>query len=374
VAPPYDIGPNPWSLLPVTDLVFIDPVSTGFSRAAPGEEPKQFHGVDEDVECMGELIRLYTSRNRRWASPKFLAGESYGTTRAAELARHLQDRHGMSVNGLVLISAILNFATARCDPGNNVAFALALPTFAAVAQHHEQAKSVALREVEDFALGPYMTTLLRGSRATARELGRAAGAVSAFTGLSRDFVERCNLRVSPGRFRKELLRATRQVVGRFDGRYTAVDPDAAAHESEHDPSNSAVQGPYTAAANDDLRRHLGYEDDLPYEVLNNKGVQPWNFGDKGRGRYLDATVALSDVMAKNHGLRVFVASGLHDLATPYFASEWALDTMAVTALDPALAPNIETRRYPGGHMMYLHQPELGALHADVRAFLDGWRP
>ncbi|HZQ27336.1 MAG TPA: hypothetical protein VFA94_06530 [Acidimicrobiales bacterium] len=376
VAPPYPVGPNPRSLLPFTDLVFIDPVSTGFSRAAAGEDPKQFHGIDEDVACLAELIRLWCTRNHRWTSPKYLAGESYGTARAAELARHLQDRHGMNVNGLVFISAILNFATARTDRGNDLAFALALPTYAAAALHHGRlAPGTSLErvtaEVEDFALDRYLPTLLRASRATERERTRLAGAVARFTGLSRSYVERCNLRVEPSRFRKELLRQSGCVIGRFDARYAAPDADGAADGSDHDPSNSAVQGAYTAAVNDYLCRHLGYEDDMPYEVLNSAAVQPWNFGDKGRGRYVDASEALHAAMARNHGMRVFLASGYHDLATPYFASEWAIDHMA---LDGMPSQQVATHRYQGGHMMYLHEPELGLLHDDLAAFLQGWRP
>jgi carboxypeptidase C (cathepsin A) len=376
-APPFPLIDNAYSLLPESDLVFIDPVSTGYSRPAPGEDAKQFHGVDEDVETVGEFIRLFTTRAHRWASPKYLAGESYGTTRAAALAGHLQDRHGMYFNGVMLISAVLNFGTTSYGHGNDIAYALYLPSLAAIAWYHgrlgKQFDDVdaLVAEVEEFALGDYISVLVRGSRASDKERAKVAAALARYTGLSRDFVEQCNLRIAPPRFGKELLRDERRTVGRLDARYTGSDPDAAGEYSQYDPSYPAIQGPYTAAMNAYLRDHLDFKDDAAYEILNGQAVHPWKLGDKAEGRYLDVSPTLRDAMTMNHALRVFVGGSYYDLATPYFATEWTLDQMT---LDPSLRKNIVVSRYQSGHMMYIHEPELVRLHADLSAFVTAPTP
>ncbi|HUG44191.1 MAG TPA: peptidase S10, partial [Acidobacteriota bacterium] len=290
--PPYGLVDNEHSLLDLTDLVFIDPPSTGYSRSAPSEDPKQFHGVEEDIEWVGEFIRLFTTRYERWGSPKFLAGESYGATRAAGLARHLQQRHGMNLNGVLLISSILNFQTARFDTGNDLPYPLFLPSYTAAAWYHSKLGSElqtnlrqALREAEEFALGEYAPALMQGSGLSAQDRQRIASAMSRLTGLSPAFIERSNLRVPLRRFVKELLRDERKTVGRLDSRFTGVDADAAGETFEYDPSYAVIQGPFTAVANDYLRTHLGFESELPYEVLTAR-VRPWNFGP-AQNRYLN---------------------------------------------------------------------------------------
>jgi carboxypeptidase C (cathepsin A) len=368
--PPYELVDNAQSLLDVTDLVFIDPVTTGYSRAAEGESASQFHGVTPDVEWVAEFIRLYTSRELRWPSPKFLAGESYGTTRAAALAGHLQERHGMYLNGLVLVSAILNFQTARFDVGNDLPFVLFLPTYAATAWHHKRVSReyqndlrAFLDEVERFAIAEYMPALARGDALSGAERERLVARLGRYTGLSLEFIERCNLRIEIGRFTKELLRDERRTVGRLDSRFKGIDLDAAGERYEYDPSMSAILGPYTATINDYVRRTLKYENDLPYEILTGR-VQPWKYDQENR--YLNVAETLRRAMTRNPYLKVFVASGYYDFATPYFATDYTFQHLG---LDASLRGGVTFGYYAAGHMMYIHEGELARFKRDVASFV-----
>ncbi len=370
--PPYALEDNAHSWLDATDLVFIDPVTTGYSRAATGEDDAQFHGVRSDVEWVGEFIRLYTSKYERWASPKFLAGESYGTTRAAKLADYLQERHGMYLNGIVLISAILNFGTTEFDSGNELPYALFLPTYAATAWYHKRVAPELqgdlrklLDEVERFTLDDYLPALARGDALSEPERKQIGAKLARYTGLSLDYLVSCDLRIQDGRFCKELLRSERRSVGRLDSRFLGIDRDAAGESSDYDPSYAAIQGPFTATLNDYVRRELGYESDLPYEILTGR-VHPWKFDEKNS--YLDVSRDLRDAMTHNPALKVFVAAGYYDFATPYFAAEYTLRHMR---LDPTLRGNVTLAHYASGHMMYIHQDELVRLKHDVRAFVTG---
>jgi carboxypeptidase C (cathepsin A) len=374
---PHRVVDNDASLLDVSDLVFIDPISTGYSRPAPGQEAKQFHGLREDVEWVGEFIRLHTSRAGRWRSPTFLVGESYGTTRAAALARHLAQRHGMYVGGVGLISAVLMFVSIRPDPGNDLPHILALPTYAATARYHQRLdpRFADLRalteEVEEFALGDYATALLQGDRASEAARRSVRDRLAAFTGLEPGFVDACNMRVSPRRFYKELLRSERRTVGRLDTRFTGIDSDAAGEGPEYDPSHTMVQAPFTAAVNAHVRGELGFASDLPYEVLNGEKVRPWNYGEDGENRYTNVATMLREAMSWNRDLRVLLASGYYDMATPFAAAEWTLDHMG---LDPSLAGNVRRTRYEAGHMMYIHPPSRDRLAAELRALVTGSAP
>lgn len=247
--PPYRLEDNPFSLRDVTDLVFIDPVSTGYSRPAPGEDPKQFHGVQEDIRSVGDFIRLYVTRAQRWLAPKFLAGESYGTTRAAGLAGYLQEHDGMYLNGIILISSVLNFETIASDRGNDLAYLLDVPTYTATAWFHHRLPADlqgdlqrALSEAEAFALGDYAHALLEGDALPPAQRHEIAQRLARSTGLSPEFIERAGLRVDPSRFRKELLRDQRRTVGRYDTRFTGIDYDAAGDRPDYDPSYAAVEG------------------------------------------------------------------------------------------------------------------------------------
>jgi carboxypeptidase C (cathepsin A) len=374
VPPPYELVDNPHSLLELTDVVLIDPVSTGFSRAAQGEKARQFHGLRADVSWVAEFIRLHLTRARRWRSPKFLLGESYGTTRAAALALHLQERHGIELNGVCLISAALVLQAGRPAPGNDLPYLLTLPSYAAAGWYHDLVRDrfpdpqALAAEVEDFALGDFARLLLLGDRVGEAESRAAADRIAAFTGLDADFVRRSQLRVPPQRFFKELLRERQRVVGRLDARFLGIDADAAGERADHDPAYRVIQGPYTAAVNDYLRSELGWESDQLYEVLNPDRVRPWRYLEEGEVGYPPVAAELGRAMARNPSLKVFLAAGIYDLATPYFAAEWALDHLGI---DPALRANFTRRRYPAGHMMYIDPPTLERLCLDLQAFYSG---
>ncbi len=370
LAPPPRLVPNPHGLLELSDLVFIDPVTTGYSRAADGVDARDFHGVLQDVESVGEFIRLYLTREGRWASPVYLAGESYGTTRAAALADHLQSRHGIYPSGLVLISAILNFQTARFDVGNDLPYPLFLPTFAATARYHGRlAPGVGdelapfLKEVEDFARTDYTLALMEGDALAPEDRARIAQTLARYTGLDVDWIERANLRIDIGRFVKELCRSERRTVGRLDSRYRGFDRDAAGERYEYDPSYAAIQGPYSMALNHYVRTELGFESDLPYEILTGR-VQPWDYSTV-QNQYLNVAEHLRRAMTKNPALRVFVANGYYDLATPYFATHY---TFGHLQLPEELRSNIQMAHYESGHMMYVRVEDLIALRRDLGGF------
>lgn len=369
--PPYRLVDNEHSLLDLTDLVFIDPVSTGFSRAVVGEKAKDFHGFKKDIESVGDFIRLYTTRYQRWSSPKFLIGESYGTTRAAGLSGYLQERHGMYLNGLMLVSSILDFMTASFDPGNDLPYILYLPTYAATAWYHkrldpelQQDLRATLDEVEAFAMGEYSLALMQGAALPSEERARLVEKLARYTGLSADYIERTDLRIEIHRFTKELLRHERRTVGRLDSRFKGIDRDAVGQEHEYDPSMTNIVGPYTATFNDYVRRELQFESDLPYEILNPR-VWPWSYAEH-ENQYVNVAETLRKAISINPYLRVFVGNGYYDLATPYFATEYTFNHLS---LDPSLQQNISMSYYEGGHMMYIHLPSLAQLKADLAAFV-----
>ena len=369
--PPYKLVDNESSLLDITDLVFIDPVSTGYSRAVPGETPKQFHGLQEDVQSVGDFIRLYATRNRRWSSPKFLAGESYGTTRAAALSGYLQQRYGMYLNGIILISAILNFQTTEFDTGNDLPYQLILPTYTAIAWYHKKLAAdlqddlrKAVEASEKFALGEYNQALLAGDTLPEARRAEVAEKVARFTGLSPDFVKRNNLRVELSRFNKELLRSQSRTVGRLDGRFEGIDADAGGSSNEYDPSFAAIIGPYTAAFHDYVRGDLKFESDLFYEFITGS-VNPWSY-HQYENRYVDVAETLRQAMTQNQFLRVFVAKGYYDCATPYFAASYTFEHLG---LDPTLRGHLTDNYYEAGHMMYVHVPSLAKLKRDLGTFM-----
>lgn len=372
IPPPYQLVDNDYSILDKTDLVFIDPVSTGFSRAVPGEKPKQFHDFKKDIESVGDFIRLYATRYQRWSSPKFLVGESYGTTRAAGLSGYLQERHGMYFNGIMLISSILNFQTARFIPGNDLPYILFLPSYTATAWYHQKLSPelqadlyVTLAEVEEFALGEYASALMKGATLTDDLQRDIAQKLANYTGLSADYIERTNLRVNIHRFCKELKREQGVTVGRLDSRFTGLDRDAAGEHYEYDPSYAAIQGPYTATFNDYVRRELQFESDLPYEILTGR-VHPWSF-DTHQNEFVNVAETLRKAMTVNPFLKVHVANGYFDLATPYLATKY---TFTHLGIDRSLQDNISMSYYDAGHMMYLHQPSLAQLKLDLAGFID----
>jgi carboxypeptidase C (cathepsin A) len=367
--PPYDLTENPHTLLAHSDLVFIDPVSTGYSRPTKGEKSKEFHGYKTDLESVGEVIRLWTSRHGRWLSPKYLCGESYGTLRAAGLARHLQQTYGMNLNGLMLISTVLDLGLLRRSGHNDNPYVMFLPTYAAIAHYHGLHGDRPLRDVldeaETYAAGDYPWVLSRGSRLTAGERAAAVAKVASLTGLSEDYVDRVDLRIEHIRFFTELLRHRRLTVGRLDGRFTGWDEDYGRERWSSDPAMDAIMGPYTAAFNHYVRADLDYRSDLPYEILSREVNQGWSYKEF-EGQNVSVAEKLAEAMRANPFLRVYVGCGYHDGATPYFAAE---HTMAHLALPETLRGNIEFRYYPAGHMMYVHEPSRIAQSEHLGRFV-----
>jgi carboxypeptidase C (cathepsin A) len=369
--PPYHLVDNEYSLLDMTDLVFIDPVSTGYSRPVEGQKAKEFHGFKKDIESVGDFIRLYATRYRRWTSPKFLAGESYGTTRAAGLSGYLQERHGLYLNGIILVSAILDFGTADFFPGHDLPYILFLPTYAATAWYHgkiNRRKPLAslLKEVEKFTLGEYTLALLKGTALTREERSQIIAKLSGFTSLSEDYIDRTDLRINIFRFCKELLREERRTVGRLDSRFTGIDRDSAGEFPEEDPSMSAIMGPYTATLYDYLRGELKYESDLPYEILTPK-VSPWSYAEF-ENRFVNVAETLRKAISNHQALKVHIANGYFDLATPYLATRYTFDHMG---LEKGLRDNISMSYYEAGHMMYIHMNSIKRLKEDLANFIQG---
>ncbi|MBE2236678.1 MAG: peptidase S10 [Caldilineaceae bacterium] len=370
--PPYQLVDNDYSLLDVADIVFIDPVSTGYSRPAPGEEAKQFHGLEQDIESVGEFIRLYVTRYKRWASPKFLIGESYGTTRAAGLAGHLQRQHGMYLNGLLLISSVLNFQTLEFEPGNDLPYVLFLPTYAATAWYHGRLDAdlqadlqKTIHEASAFAAGDYAHALFQGSALSAAAHADMVNRVARYTGLSEAYVETSNLRIEIFRFCKELLRGTRRTVGRLDSRFIGLDRDAAGERGEHDPSYAAIQGAYSSAMNAYVREELAFASDLPYAVLTGL-YETWDYS-KHQNKYVDVSETLRASITQNPFLKVFIANGYYDLATPFFATEYTVNHLH---LEAALRDHVRMAYYAAGHMMYVHEDSLAQLRIDIIDFLN----
>jgi carboxypeptidase C (cathepsin A) len=367
---PYRLVDNEHTWLDFTDMVFIDPVGTGFSRAATAELGRKFWGLQGDIRSVGDFIRLYLSRHERWASPLFVVGESYGTTRAAGLARHLVDR-GIALNGVILVSTILNFGTADWSTGNDLPYALILPTYTATAWYHRKLAPdlqadlrKTLAEAERWATTEYLVALAKGDRMTPEERRAVAERLARYTGLSAGYVDQSNLRVELGRFQAELLRDQGKTVGRLDSRFTGTNPIGGAERAEFDPSMTAIRPPYTATFNDYVRRELGFKSDLEYYILGGGIGAPWNFGSDNE--YVDVGESLRAAFARNPHMRVFVAYGYYDAATPYAAAQYTIDHLR---LPPELKARISSGYYESGHMMYIHRPSLAKLTEEVRGFV-----
>ncbi|MEL6257482.1 MAG: peptidase S10 [Pseudomonadota bacterium] len=373
-APPYPVVDNAHSLLDVTDMVFIDPVGTGYSRALGEAEAKDFYGVAEDAESIAAFIKHWLSENRRWNSPKFLAGESYGTTRAAAVTKELGGWDGVALNGVILVSAILDFQTARFGPGNDTAHLAFFPTMAATAWHHgkvDQSRwggdlEAFADDARDFAADRLAPALIRGNTLLDGERRTIAAEMAAFLGVSADWILDTRLRVDPIRFRKELLRDEGFHVGRFDSRYKGVDPDEAGERPTDDPSGYGIASAYVAALNDYFTRDLGVDLTREYKVLTAGPISNWNWDINGQGwpAYVNVAPWLGEGMRENKDFRVLLASGWYDLATPFFGAEMALQKNGM------VPDRVEYTYYEAGHMMYLVEDEARQLSEDVRAFIE----
>jgi carboxypeptidase C (cathepsin A) len=370
-APPYTIVNNENSWLDKTDLVFIDPVSTGFSRPAAGENPGQFHGFNEDVQSVGSFIRHFLTAYERWGSAKFLAGESYGTTRAAGLSKFLQDNYRIYINGIFLISPVLNFGTADFAVGNDLPAILHIPSFTAAAWYHKKLtmaqladQQKALQESEAFALGEYTTALMQGDNLSEADKAKLAEKVAYFTGLDKDYVLRSNLRIDENRFYKELRRKDGLTIGRLDARFTGRDFDDAGEQVGFDPSFTNIDGPFTSAINDYFERELKVKEDKAYNIFGN--VYPWNYNNV-QNQYLNVAESLRDAMSKNPALKVYVGSGFYDFATPYFIAKYDI---AHLFLRPEFRSNVKHFFYQAGHMYYINKPDMDKMKKDVDGFFE----
>ena len=380
---PYQLVPNQYSLLDKSDLVFVDAVGTGFSRPVGKATMKNFAGTDQDVQAFSRFIQRYVSVNHRWNSPKFLFGESYGTTRSAALVDALETG-GMSFNGVILMSTILNYFTLA--PGSDAIFIGNLPSYAAIAWHFEKVahqgreEKAFLDEVRAFARGPYAEALALGHNLSPAQVDAIAAKLAGYTGLSAPYIKEANLRVGPSRFRKELLRDQRMILGRYDARFEGSDVDAAGENPGYDPSSTGIMGAFVSAFHDYLDRELKYtskETYLPRTPNPPNAIQEWDHthrppgaGGPGPGQgppLRDAYVGgdLADAMRKNPRLKVLSANGLFDLATPFFITEYDL---AHLQLEPKLRANIEFSYYHSGHMIYLNVDALKQLKSDLAAF------
>ena len=372
-APPYPLVDNPDSLLDVTDIVFIDPVGTGFARAIGKKEAKDYWGVSADAKSVAEFIRMWLSDNGRWNSPKYIGGESYGTTRSVALVNELESQYNdVALDGIILISTILDFGATAQAQGNEMPYILNLPSMATTAWYHHKivnppatAGEIAA-QARAFAIGPYAAALLKGNQLGAEERASVRAELARFTGLPEQFVDNANLRVSPGRFYKELLRDKGLTIGRLDTRYTGADYDRAGEEPDNDPSFYAIDGAYTAAINSYLREDLKLKIDRQYVTIGGVNDWDWKLADqKGRDGevYVNVAPYLGRAMRENSGLRVFVGQGWYDFATPFFAAEYSMNR---PGFDPA---RIQFHYYDAGHMMYVRPEDLHKLSADVRAFI-----
>jgi carboxypeptidase C (cathepsin A) len=369
-APPFPIVDNPDSLLDATDIVFIDPVGTGFSHALGATDPKEYWGVTADAKSVADFIRLWLNDNGRWNSPKFLGGESYGTTRSAAVANQLEGAfNDVSLNGILLISTILDFGAQANVQGNEMPYVIFLPSMAAAAYHHAKAPEDAgtleafVAEARAFAGGEYATALLKGQRLQGEERAAIRRRLARFTGLSEQFLEQADLRITDGRFYKELLRDRGLTIGRLDARYTGRDFDAAGEEPDNDPSFYGIDAGYTAAINSWVREGLKFRSDRSYTTIGPVGDWDWNLGPGESKYYKSVAPYLGKALRENSGLRIFVGQGYFDFATPFFGAEYALSRTGFPQ------DRIQFSYYGSGHMMYVRNEDRAKLSRDIRAFI-----
>ena len=370
--PPYPILDNPDSLLDVTDLVFIDPPGTGFSHLIGKTEGKEFYGVTADAKAVAGIIRRWLNDNGRWNSPKYLGGESYGTSRSAAVVNELEGDtyNDVGLNGIILISTVLDFAAGSDAPGNELSYITNLPSMAAAALYHGKASAPSVdafvQEARQFAIGPYASALLKGQALSPEERASVRRQLARFTGLSETYLEEADLRVTPDRFYKELLRDRGLTIGRLDSRYTGKDYDNAGESPDNDPSFYGIDAGYTAAINSWARGTLGFQTDREYQSIGNVGRDwDWRIGGRDANAYLNLAPYIGRALRENAGLRIFVGQGYYDFATPFFAAEYALSRTGIPQ------DRVRFHYYDAGHMMYVRDEDRHKLASDIRAFIRG---
>ena len=377
-APPYNLVDNPNSPLDVTDLVQIDAMMTGYSRPAPGVKVTDFTGAVNDQKLFGQFIRNYLDKYNRWASPKYLFGESYGTFRSAGLASELQGTEGIELNGIMLLGTVLDFGNIQPSATNDLAYECYLPTYAATAWYHKklgadlqrQTLEQVVQQARSYAFGDYMTALAKGNNLSAAERTAVAQQVARLTGLSPQFVSNTNLRVDPGTYRTELLRNEREMVGRYDSRMIGINGNPASQRQDYDPSDVAPSGAFMAAFMRYLHSDLNYESDLQYYLGGRAGR--WDYssltggGNLGAG-YPSESESLREAMAKDPYLHVMVGAGYYDMATPFANAEYTFNHMGY---DQTYKDRVEFKYYKSGHMAYLNQESARQLKSDVVNFIQ----
>ena len=365
----WQLQPNAWSIIDETDLVFIDPVSTGFSRPEKHDQKGEFHGYENDVATVSEFIRRWTAEQGRWASPQYILGESYGGIRGVSVANHLRDEHNYQVDGVILVSPVIDFQTIRFSESNDLPYILFLPSYTATAYHHGRidvnaypTMADALKAAEKFALGPYASALLQGDRLGKGQRKQVVAKMSELTGLAPHYIDRADLRVSMSRFGKELLREEGRIVGRFDGRFTSPDWDGNDSTAEFDPSGSFISGAFTEAIQQHYFDSFKLRQTVRYAASGD--VHPWDYSEF-EGRFPNAADQLRECMTQQPNMRLLFCVGYTDLATPYMGS---LHTISHLDIAPELRKNISTTFYDAGHMMYLRTSEQERLKADLDEF------
>lgn len=369
--PPYTLVDNEYSWLPFTDLVFIDPVGTGYSRATQEEHGKGFYGIKEDIQSVGEFIRLYTTKFDRWSSPKYMVGESYGTFRAIGLIDHLYENFGMEFNGIALISLAIDLQTISFNLGNDLPYILFLPSYAATAWFHKKLSpdlqenfQKTLTEAENWTLRELAPALAQGDALSAEERKKVLEGLSRYTGLSQPVLENSNLRVNRSTFQGELLRTENLSLALMDGRRTRQGRSGGFLS---DPGMVATVGPYVSTVNAYIRNELRYESDLPYVFLSEQVNSDWNWGSGITG-YASVLETLQKALRRDKRLKIYATGGYFDLNTPYFGTKYLLNHLG---LDPSQRANIKMAFYDGGHMLYTNVKSLEMLTADVSSFLVG---